>query len=559
MSYKVLYRKYRPSDFDNVVGQKYTIDMLRNAITSGKHSHAYIFTGPRGTGKTSCAKIFAKALNCEHPVNGNPCGECISCSSFLDSPDIIELDAASNNGVDQVRDLIDSVRLVPSSLNYKVYIIDEVHMLSTSAFNALLLTLEEPPEHVIFILATTDIQKVPITILSRCQRFDFKPISSSDIIDRLKYICSLESISASDDALTEIANLSAGGMRDALGMLDQLSNDNAEITLDLVNSYFGSISSKKIDSLINAIFSNDSDTLISIFDDIKSSGVNYSVLVEKLVNALRDYAIGIKTGKYDSDFDIVINLIFDLNESLSNVSNVKIDPFVLIEVIILKYVNLKPALGNNLGNNLALNSPISNGIVNDVKSNIVDNTKSISKQGETKPEVVSSEFVEEPVINTFKINFDINLRISNCFSEADKAKKEELIPLWNDFVSGLKLSDKKIFGLLSDTVIQAASGRYAIISSKIDSTNDLINENILNIENLFTTFSSLNYRFVAVSNDLWKEEVKKYRENVKNKIKYIYVEENVESKKESKSKSKASKSDIEDLGDDVFGSMLEVE
>ena len=559
MSYKVLYRKYRPSDFDNVVGQKYTIDMLRNAITSGKHSHAYIFTGPRGTGKTSCAKIFAKALNCEHPVNGNPCGECISCSGFLDSPDIIELDAASNNGVDQVRDLIDSVRLVPSSLNYKVYIIDEVHMLSTSAFNALLLTLEEPPEHVIFILATTDIQKVPITILSRCQRFDFKPISSSDIIDRLKYICSLESISASDDALTEIANLSAGGMRDALGMLDQLSNDNSEISLDLVNSYFGSISSKKIDSLINAIFSNDSNTLISIFDDIKSSGVNYSVLVEKLVNALRDYAIGIKTGKYDSDFDIVINLIFDLNESLSNVSNVKIDPFVLIEVIILKYVNLKPALGNNLGNNLALNSPISNDGDKVAKSNIVDNTKSISKQGETKPEDISSEFVEEPVINTFKINFDINLRISNCFSEADKTKKEELIPLWNDFVSGLKLSDKKIFGLLSDTVIQAASGRYAIISSKIDSTNDLINENILNIENLFTTFSSLNYRFVAVSNDLWKEEVKKYRENVKNKIKYIYVEENVESKKESKSKSKASKSDIEDLGDDVFGSMLEVE
>ena len=559
MSYKVLYRKYRPSDFDNVVGQKYTIDMLRNAITSGKHSHAYIFTGPRGTGKTSCAKIFAKALNCEHPVNGNPCGECISCSSFLDSPDIIELDAASNNGVDQVRDLIDSVRLVPSSLNYKVYIIDEVHMLSTSAFNALLLTLEEPPEHVIFILATTDIQKVPITILSRCQRFDFKPISSSDIIDRLKYICSLESISASDDALTEIANLSAGGMRDALGMLDQLSNDNSEISLDLVNSYFGSISSKKIDSLINAIFSNDSNTLISIFDDIKSSGVNYSVLVEKLVNALRDYAIGIKTGKYDSDFDIVINLIFDLNESLSNVSNVKIDPFVLIEVIILKYVNLKPVLGNNLGNNLALNSSASNDSVKVAKSNIVDNTKSISKQGETKPEDISSEFVEEPVINTFKINFDINLRISNCFSEADKTKKEELIPLWNDFVSGLKLSDKKIFGLLSDTVIQAASGRYAIISSKIDSTNDLINENILNIENLFTTFSSLNYRFVAVSNDLWKEEVKKYRENVKNKIKYIYVEENVESKKESKSKAKASKSDIEDLGDDVFGSMLEVE
>ncbi len=554
MSYKVLYRKYRPSDFDNVVGQKYTIDMLRNAITSGKHSHAYIFTGPRGTGKTSCAKIFAKALNCEHPVNGNPCGECISCSSFLDSPDIIELDAASNNGVDQVRDLIDSVRLVPSTLNYKVYIIDEVHMLSTSAFNALLLTLEEPPEHVIFILATTDIQKVPITILSRCQRFDFKPISSSDIIDRLKHICSLESISASDEALAEIANLSAGGMRDALGMLDQLSNDNSEISLDSVNSYFGSISSKKIDAIISAIFNNDVDSLISIFDDIKSSGVNYSVLVEKLVSALRDYAIGIKVGKYNADFDVAINLIFDLNESLSNVSNVKIDPFVLIEVILLKYINKNITLGNNL----VLNNVVTNVSSNDDNSIIVTNIKSTSKPVNTQAEGISNTSLEEPVINTFKINFDINLRISNCFSEADKAKKEELISVWEDFVSGLKLSDKKMYGLLSDTVIQAASGRYAIISSKIDSTNDLINENILNIENLFTTFSSLYYRFVALSNDLWKEEVKKYRENVKNKIKYIYVEENVEPKKKSSSKS-SKKSDIEDIGDDVFGSMLEIE
>jgi DNA polymerase-3 subunit gamma/tau len=427
-------------------------------------------------------------------------------------------------------------------------------MLSTRAFNALLLTLEEPPEHVIFILATTDIQKVPITILSRCQRFDFKPISSSDIIDRLKHICSLESISASDEALAEIANLSAGGMRDALGMLDQLSNDNSEISLDSVNSYFGSISSKKIDAIISAIFNNDVDSLISIFDDIKSSGVNYSVLVEKLVSALRDYAIGIKVGKYNADFDVAINLIFDLNESLSNVSNVKIDPFVLIEVILLKYINKNITLGNNL----VLNNVVTNVSSNDDNSIIVTNIKSTSKPVNTQAEGISNTSLEEPVINTFKINFDINLRISNCFSEADKAKKEELISVWEDFVSGLKLSDKKMYGLLSDTVIQAASGRYAIISSKIDSTNDLINENILNIENLFTTFSSLYYRFVALSNDLWKEEVKKYRENVKNKIKYIYVEENVEPKKKSSSKS-SKKSDIEDIGDDVFGSMLEIE
>ena len=546
MSYKVLYRKYRPSNFDDVVGQKYTVEMLRNVIITGKHSHAYIFTGPRGTGKTSCAKLFAKALNCEKPVNGNPCCECISCSSFFDSPDIIELDAASNNGVDQIRDLIDSVRLVPSSSKFKVYIIDEVHMLSTSAFNALLLTLEEPPEHAIFILATTDIQKVPITILSRCQRFDFKPISINDIVDRLKFVCSEESINASDDALNEIALLSSGGMRDALGMLDQLSSEGDEITLDKVNSYFGSISSKKVDDIINCLVNNDSNGLIDILEGVKSSGVNYSVLVEKLVNALRDYAIGIKSGRYDYVFDSIINLIFDLNESLSNTSNVKIDPYILIEVIILKYVNgSKSTLGNNLGNNLASEIKVERALEDDGK--LTESTLKVEK------EAIENSLV----INKFELKFDIDLRISNCFSEADKAKKEELIPIWSDFINGLKLSNKKLYGLLSDSVIQAASGRYAIISSNIDSTNELINENMFDIENLFTAFSSLDYKFVSISNDLWKEEVKKYRENVKNKIKYIYKEENIESKKKSKPKSK--KSDIEDLGDDVFGSMLEIE
>ena len=561
MSYKVLYRKYRPDSFDNVVGQKYTVDMLKNAVITGKHAHAYIFTGPRGTGKTSCAKLFAKALNCDSPIDGNPCSNCISCSNFIDNPDIIELDAASNNGVDQIRDLIDSVRLVPSNSKYKIYIIDEVHMLSTSAFNALLLTLEEPPEHVVFILATTDIQKVPITILSRCQRFDFKPISKEDIINRLRYICDTEDIKADDDALSEIAVLSSGGMRDALGMLDQLSCEGESITLDLVTSYFGTISNSKIMDVIHTLEDNDSNKLIKLLEDIKASGVNYSVLVEKMVSCLRDYAIDIKSGKVNNgiDFDSVINLIFDLNESLSNTSNVKIDPFILIEVIILKYVNRdEKYFPGNKQQSVDFNSDV---ISNDNKSiSEVDDSKAsnVPKTKELDSTENNSKSTQKEVVINNKIVFDTDLRISNCFSEADKSKKESLITLWNDFVSSLKKSDKKVYALLSDTVIQAASDKYAIITSKIDSTNELINSSIDIVESLFRKFNNNTYRFVALNEDSWKNEVKKYRENVKNKIKYIYVEENIDYESEEVIDN-TPKSDIEQLGEDVFGSILKVE
>ena len=228
MDYKVLYRKYRPQDFDSVVGQEYTTQLLKNVIKDNKISHAYIFTGPRGTGKTSSAKIFARAINCLNPKDGNPCNECDLCKSFNENPDIIEIDAASNNGVDDIRELIDNSRLAPSISKYKVYIIDEFHMLSTSAFNALLLTLEEPPSNVVFILATTDIQSVPITVLSRCQRFDFKPITVENIVSRLSYVCKQEKIKISDDALNEIALMSNGGLRDALSILDQISSKDGK-------------------------------------------------------------------------------------------------------------------------------------------------------------------------------------------------------------------------------------------------------------------------------------------------------------------------------------------
>ena len=222
MNYKVLYRKYRPDNFENIVGLEYVKKILKNSIVNNKIAHAYIFSGPRGTGKTSTAKVFAKSINCLDSKDGEACGKCVNCQNFATNTDIIEIDAASNNGVDQIREITNNIKLAPTMSKYKVYIIDEVHMLSQSAFNALLLTLEDPPAHVIFILATTNIESVPITILSRCQRFDFKKIGFQQIIDRLKYICEQEKIDIDDEALNEIAYISDGGLRDARSYCERL-------------------------------------------------------------------------------------------------------------------------------------------------------------------------------------------------------------------------------------------------------------------------------------------------------------------------------------------------
>lgn len=552
MSYKVLYRKYRPDNFDSVVGQEYTTNMLKNAIINGKTSHAYIFTGPRGTGKTSTAKIFAKALNCEQNKDGNPCNECESCLSFKESPDIIELDAASNNSVEDIREIINNVKLVPTNLKYKIYIIDEVHMLSPGAFNALLLTLEEPPSHVVFILATTEIQKVPITILSRCQRFDFKPVSSNNIVGRLKYICDEEKINITDDALDEIALISAGGMRDALGILDQLSSGNNEITADIVTSNFGSVSTSRIDEIIDSIFLGNIDELVRLLDDIQERGTNYSVFIEKLIFELRKYAINIKTGtsKYDYNYDDIYNIIVDLNDLLGKL-NINVNPFVLIEITLLKYIkkqnNLHLSTSNDTnnyfpGNNLNNKQPVELG----------NNQISIPEKASKK--AASTKTLGNKTKTAKEVSIDVSIRINNCFVDASKDEKNKVTSSWMDFMNYLMDNDRNLVSLLADSHILAASGKYSLLQSKNESTNDLINMEIDKIEKYYKSFSDIDMLFAAVNDDLWKKEVEKYRINLKNKIKYKYIDEKVLSSDIETSDNDIDVDEIEKVASEIFDS-----
>lgn len=301
--YRALYRKWRPQVFSDVSGQSHITETLMNEISSGRLSHAYLFTGSRGTGKTTCAKILAKAVNCLNPVNGSPCNECMICKGIDDGSilDVTEIDAASNNGVDNIRDLRDEVNFTPAAAKYRVYIIDEVHMLSMGAFNALLKTLEEPPEHVLFILATTEVQKLPATILSRCQRFDFRRIPPEDIAARLMTVSNSENLQLSDDAALLIARISDGALRDALSILDQCAGYNEPITVNTVSKAAGLLGKDYLFELSDAILSENSSEVLSIIDRLHSSSCDMERLMNELVNHFRNIMMA-KTTKNPEKF-----------------------------------------------------------------------------------------------------------------------------------------------------------------------------------------------------------------------------------------------------------------
>ena len=300
--YQALYRKWRPKTFDDVVGQDHITVTLRNEVASGKFSHAYLFTGSRGTGKTTCSKIVAKAVNCEHPVDGNPCNACAICRGIDDGSilDVVEIDAASNNGVDNIRQLREEAYFLPSVAKFRVYILDECHMLSAGAVNALLKILEEPPEHVIFILATTEVHKVLPTILSRCQRFDFKRIRSRTIADRLLYVCGQEGFALQDEAAMLIARLSDGGMRDALSLLDLCVSHGGEIDVETVTAAAGLTGQEYLFELTDAVSVSHPADALRVIDRLSENSVDFARLCEQFVSHFRNLMI-VKTVKEPDD------------------------------------------------------------------------------------------------------------------------------------------------------------------------------------------------------------------------------------------------------------------
>ena len=516
--YQALYRKYRPSNFDEVVGQKIVVKTLINAIENNKISHAYIFSGPRGTGKTSIAKIFAKTINCEHPNNHIPCNECGNCIDYNNKKtvDIIEIDAASNNGVDEIRNLKSSVNLVPNNSKYKVYIIDEVHMLSTSAFNALLKTLEEPPRYVIFILATTELYKVPETIVSRCQNFDFGRITVSNIVSRLSYICECENIKIDEDVLKAIATYSNGGMRDAIGLLDQLSSyKNDIITVDDVEDICGLISSKQmfelIDSLLENNLKNSIDRIIKYNDD----GKNLLIIFEKMVDTFKNLLIYNNASDYFTDKNLKEKLelysskieeskIYDLIDILNDtIKNMKFEnnKLLLSELCLIKINSL---LNNNkqIVKKEVIEQPI---IKNDkAKNNIYQEIKSTSNN---KSEIINLSNFKE-----FK-----KVRINNAlatFNRKDLLDFKEKLLMIKDYVSSEKYGS--VVSLLLDGELKAKGNNYIIYVYNDSKMTDFFNNKLKEIETFMLEIFKQQFKVISATLNEWEIIKKDFNNSLKN-------------------------------------------
>lgn len=521
MAYQALYRSYRPQDFKSVAGQRHVVTTLQNAIKLNKVAHAYLFSGPRGTGKTSMAKIMAKALNCVHGPTTEPCNECEICKGITKGTisDIVEIDAASNNGVDEIRDLRDKVKYLPSECRYKVYIIDEVHMLSQGAFNALLKTLEEPPSHVIFILATTEPHKIPATILSRCQRFDFQSLDKTDIVERLQYVLNAENIKATPEAVDLIAESSEGGMRDALSLLDQsisYSTDDV-ISEDDVLAVSGNISSQIILHMLKEALESNSAEVLKSLGEIISDGKEIPRIINDVIIFLRDALLAkigssnslksaYKTEEYQVFLakisnEIIYKWLDILNDTLNNIK------FTTQKRAYLELGLLKMADGHLndyaslLGRVEALERQIALGVTvmpvqnNEPKINFTSNPEEILKY-------------DKPTIANTEIENDASFIQIEDIAKIINAGNKQLKGL----IEGIIKSEGNHFEILKSTAVGAVSNDGIIlVTGNIASANRLMRspyyDQALKIINQNNHFECL----YCVPKDKWTEIINDFR------------------------------------------------
>lgn len=504
MSYQALYRVWRPQTFEDLVGQDMITKTLKNALATKQTTHAYLFAGPRGTGKTSCAKLFAKALNCPNQVNGDPCNECETCKAITAGRlnDVIEIDAASNNGVEEIRDIRDKVKYAPTQADYKVYIIDEVHMLSTSAFNALLKTLEEPPANVVFILATTDPHKIPATIISRTQRFDFKRITSGAILERMEYILKQKQFEYDEQALNVIARAAEGGMRDALSILDQvLSFGENKVTLDNALLVTGSVTRENLIKYLSQVQNHETVAGLQTIHAILDEGKDSKRLLEDLINCCRDLLLYKQapemleqTGSVmiDDEFknmaeksnpETLYRYIDTLNEQQENM-RYSMHQSVYLEVLTVKLAKIDGKERKTSVQSLQT-APETLDELNDLQRQVKELEDQVKNLLGKTNRGFSGEKTSRPAKKTVQ-HYEIKIDVASIYrilGSATKGDKNRFLDCMNDILSTLNISSRAMFKMCE---IEAAGPEGIILSFN----NEFICGRIINEERVRDEFEN---------------------------------------------------------------------
>lgn len=536
--YQALYRKYRPKSFEDVVGQEVIVKTLTNAIKNDMVSHAYLFNGPRGTGKTSIAKIYAKILNCNNLEGVKACEKCDSCTQINNNQniDVIEIDAASNNGVDEIREIRNKIGLVPSNSKYKIYIIDEIHMLTNQAFNALLKTLEEPPKHIIFIFATTEPHKIPTTILSRCQRFDFKKIHDDKIVSRLKKIVEIENINITDDALKEIAFLSDGGLRDSISLLDQaISYSDEQIDVEDIHDINGSITKAEVRKLINCLCDKNLEECLKNVEQYDATGKSMSKIVRSVIEELKNIILYCNAPNFfntNDDFYKVIKektnntMLYDyihsfstlMNEMKNNNNNkilLEIEIIKILDTIVEKNVKIEPQNENKMVTNTQTNVKVEV-IPKEEKINI-EEPKQIKPSAVDKKELSDAANSKLAELKQIRINNSL-VAVSQKRKNEFKEELEELRILLMD------PNYSRFISLLFDGELKAISNENLIFVYKTNLLSDAFNLELINLEEVFKKVFNKKYYPIAVSEEEWNDIKNAYNQNKKS---YVYKDENV--------------------------------